>query len=215
MPAGEHDERVDRLDHPGAGRPAAADARPRARRRPPRRAASAASPRSTAAAGRRPRAWIRSASSTSRMSVSTGRRLRARPIRPRWRSSRSCSCWTGSKPFSRRIALGLPRPSRGRRVGGGPGHGEEVVDHRPEDAEQLAGVAAVVGEVVDVGLAQRVERRASPRRSSGGPGACSSAAASSRRRRSSSVGERAARVDPEVVDDRLHGERQGVVERAP
>ena len=112
MPAGERDERVDRLDHAGAGGPAAADARgerddgdlaaggspPRPAR--PRRGGHAAVRRA-----------IRSASSTSRMSRSTGRRFRARPIRPRWRSSRSCSCWTGSKPFSRRIAR-RPRPTR-------------------------------------------------------------------------------------------------------
>ena len=95
--------------------------------------------------------------------MSTGSRLRARPIRPRCRSSRSCSCWTGSKPLSRRIRGGLGVPLRFRAVVGGPSDGEEVVDHRPEDAEQLAGVGAAVGEVVDVGPAV-VGQLARPRR---------------------------------------------------
>ena len=146
------------------------------------------------------------------MSRSTGRRLRARPIRPRWRSSRSCSCWTGSKPFSRRIrSASSSQPGR-RRVRGRSGHGEEVIDHRPEDAEQLVRVGAVVGEVVDVGLARAGRARRSRRRSSAGPGACSSAGASSPEPPVSSSATGALRVDPEVVDDRLHRERQGVVE---
>ena len=63
---------------------------------PPR---NASSPRAAARPGRGAiSAWIRSASAISRTSVCSGRRLRARPIRPRWRSSRSCSCWTASKP---------------------------------------------------------------------------------------------------------------------
>ena len=104
--------------------------------------------------------------------------------------------------------------SRPWRVGGRAGDREEVVDHRPEDAEQLAGVAAVVGEVVDVGLAERVESRPSPRRSSGGPGACNTRGGIIASAPVEQLGEGAAGVDPEVVDDRLHRERQGVVEPA-
>ena len=48
--------------------------------------------------------------------------------------------------------LGGLVPVRRGRVGGRPGDGEQVVDHRPEDAEELARSRAVVGEVVDVRL---------------------------------------------------------------
>ena len=53
--------------------------------------------------------------------------------------------------------LGGLVPAGGRRVGGGVRDGEQVVDHRPEDAEQLAGVGALGREVVDVQLAERID----------------------------------------------------------
>jgi hypothetical protein len=104
-------------------------------------------------------------------------------------------------------------PARGGGVAGRASDGKEVVDHRPEDAKQLAGVLGVVGEVVDVRLAERVERfapfgdhpgdldRVIPRRHHRLGGV-------------DQLGEGAPGVDPELVDDGLHGERQGVVEPA-
>ena len=217
MAAGQRDERIDRLDHAGAGGPAAADARRRARRRRPRPGGSPlAEPRPRPAGMRLVRRAIRSESSTSRMSRSTGRRFRARPIRPRWRSSRSCSCWTGSKPFSRRIALGLPRPTRAAVASAAPrvtGKRLLIIVRKTRSSSPVS--RAVVGEVVDVGLAKRVERR---RPRGDHPGDLERVVARGHHRpsrRSSSVGEGPLGVDPEVVDDRLHGEGQGVVERAP
>ena len=108
--------------------------------------------------------------------------------------------------------LGGLVPGRGGRVRGRVGDAEEVVHHRAKDAEQFVGFAAVVGEVVNVGLSQRVERvaplgdhpgdlnRVVPRRHH-------RVVAGQQR------GGRAHGIDAEVIDDRAHGEGQRVVER--
>ena len=207
----ELDERVDRLDHPGAGGPSAADA---GRERHDGRLAAGQyrlalldRPRSARDAC----AGISSESSTSRMSRSTGNRFRASPIRPRWRSSRNCSCWTASNPFAQADPLGLLVPVRGRAIGGRPRHREEVVDHLPEELEELAVFRIGAGEVIDVRPALLGERRGRAREH---PGNLELIVGRRHHRARAGFqrGERAVRVDPEVVDDRLHGEGQRVVE---
>ena len=57
--------------------------------------------------------------------------------------------------------FGIEVPGSERRVGRRLRDREQVVDHRPKDTEQLAGIPALVGEVVDVRHPQRVERTGS------------------------------------------------------
>ncbi len=216
VPAGELDERIDRLDHAGAGRPAAADAGGERddgdlapARAPPR-------PRRSLAPARRP-CGRDQVGVVDVADVEVDRQAVARQADPpALEVVAKLLVLDGVEAVLAADPRGLLRPTaRGRGVGGRPGDGEEVVDHRPEDAEQLAGLGAVVGEVVDVGLRAGAARRRARRRSSAGPGACSTREGIIAAAPVSSVGERAVRVDPEVVDDRLHREGQGVVERRP
>ena len=70
-------------------------------------------------------------------------------------------------PFGPRDIVGRPRDR------------EKMIDGRAENAQQLAGLRASVGEVVDVGPAMVGKRSSALRRSSAEPGSCSKAGASS------------------------------------
>ena len=171
----ELDERIDRLDHPGAGGPAAADAG--GERHDGHLAAGQRRPRPAGdrCAGQGHRARISSESSTSRMSRSTGKRFRARPIRPRWRSSRKLFVLDGVEAVVAADPPASASQSAAEVSAARPRHREEMVDHRPEQRERARGVGAAAGEVVDVGPALVGKASSAGPRSSGAPGAHSTA----------------------------------------
>ena len=179
VPAVEHDERVDRLDDARAGGPAAAR-----RRRPGETTATSPASEGRLAAGHGlggvglagPASGRRR--STSRMSVSIGRRLREQADPAALEVVAELLVLDGSKPFSRRIrSASRSQPAAaGRRPPRVTGKRLLIIVRKTRSSSPV--VAATVGEVVDVGLAQGVDVSADPRRSSGGPGACSSGPAS-------------------------------------
>ena len=145
------------------------------------------------------------------MSTSTGRRFRARPIRPPAEVVADLLVLDRVEAILAADRVGGLVPGDGGVVAGRPGHGEQVVDHRPEDPEQLPGVLGVVGEVVDVRPPEGLD---APRPLGDHPGDLERVVARWHHRLGAGgqLGEGPPRVDPEVVDDRLHRERQGVVE---
>ena len=173
------DERIDRLDHAGAGRPAAADAGGKrddgdlaALARPPHRARSPLRPERLAGLDQLGVVDVADIE-VDRQPVPGQADPAALKVVAQLFVLDGVEAVVAADPRGLRVPLGS------RDIVGGPRDREEMIDRRAEDAEELAGLGATVGEVVDVGPAMVGKRRSCPRRSSGGPGACSRAAASS------------------------------------
>ena len=147
------------------------------------------------------------ASCTSSMSALAGRRFWARPIRPFLRSARICSCCTRSKPFcsSNRGRLCPRPPSAWTR-------GNKTVKQSIAPCRRSSGR-----------LRQAAPNLSSSARRSGRD--CGSArsqrgamqrviTARQQRLHRQQLGQGAALVDREIINDRFHRERQGVLQLA-
>ena len=156
---GELDERIDRLDHPGAGRPSAADAG--GERHDGRLARGPVPTRLARIAARRPwRIRLDQLGVVNVADVEVNRQAVSRQADPTpLEVVAQLLVLDGVEPVLAADPLGLLVPVRGRGVGGGPRDREQVVDHRPEEPEELAVLGIRVGEVVDVRPALVGERR--------------------------------------------------------
>ena len=138
MPAIEIDKRVNRLHHARAGRPPTADT---ARQGHHGDLAPAQGQIHRVRSTERQRAsvaWISSESSTSRISSIDGQPVARRADPPALKVVGNCSCWTGSKPFSRRIPHSFRVPLPGEDVVGRSSNREKMIDGNAENAQELA-----------------------------------------------------------------------------